>query len=404
MTLGRNWERIELPGRRTQLFVYQKPIAYLQNGIYVPITNVLTLGGSAPFVVHVDELLQFDVRAKLTGNAPVLKFGKGQTHVHMTPLNTNNVDGVVNGQSITFPEAWPNADLKLIVAGHRVQKDIILRTGHPQTFQFRIDAHQGLDVEMLSTPDFRILQPVLRSPNGLADVPLAWDVSQSGGKYILTVTLPRGDFAGWVLDPTLTLQPDATDGLDCYIYDSSPATNTSVQVVLAAGERSTGAMILRSLIKFNLSALPDGAIISSAVLSLTITAENSDNVRTCRVYRQKRTWVETQATWNNYSSGNSWQTAGGFGADDCEQTDIGSASFSASETAGTVKDFSLTPITKAGLDLGNGWLLKMDTETNDENDFRSSNGVTAGDRPKLGVVYTLGGFPGTGMLRGLVGG
>jgi len=190
---------------------------------------------------------------------------------------------------------------------------------------------------------------------------------------------------------TLTLQPDATDGIDTFIDSGLPDTNYATGVTCQVGERSAAANIYRQLIKFDLSALPADAIISSAVLSLYATLDRSTNARTFRVYRLKRAWVEAEATWNIYSTGNNWSTAGGFHADDCEQVEIGSRAFTATETINVFKDFPLTPTTKAGLDLGNGWLIKADTEVDDNYSFASSDNATASNRPKLVIEYTVPG-------------
>ncbi len=144
--LGRNFEREDLGGGRFRLTQYLKPISYQENGVWTRITNALGASGDPAYPVGVDELCQFRVKDKLRGQSPIIHFGKGQTHVRFTPLNTNHVDGVVSGQSITFPEAWNNADLKLTIAGHRLQKDVVLRAGHPQQFAFRIDEHAAQDV------------------------------------------------------------------------------------------------------------------------------------------------------------------------------------------------------------------------------------------------------------------
>lgn len=190
---------------------------------------------------------------------------------------------------------------------------------------------------------------------------------------------------------TLTLQPDGTAGVDTSITSGAPTTNNGTATTLNLGDRNDQVNARRVLIKFDLSTLPSDATITSAVLSLFCITDFSSNARTYRVYRLKRAWVESQATWNIYSTGNNWSTAGGFHVDDCEQTDIGSRAFSATETLNQFKDFALTPTTKADLDLGNGWLIKADTETDDGYNFDSSDGATAGQRPKLVIEYTEAG-------------
>lgn len=193
-------------------------------------------------------------------------------------------------------------------------------------------------------------------------------------------------------EQTLTLQPDGTDGKDVRIRSDAPTTNYDSEAYLSVGEANNVAgRVFRSLISFWASIdanIPDGSLLTSVTLSLYDGAiDQSSNARTFRVYRLKRNWVENQATWNSYSTGNSWQTAGGFGANDCEQTEIGNRNFSASETPSEFKDFVLTPTTKEDLDLGYGWLIKADTETDDLYHFFESNHTTASERPKLVIKY-----------------
>lgn len=186
---------------------------------------------------------------------------------------------------------------------------------------------------------------------------------------------------------TLTLQP-GTAGIDRYIGSTGSGGSGNDENVYI-GELNVNSNVCRTLIKFDLSTLPSNAKISSATLSLYTTFDYSTNARTARVYRLKRAWSEANASWTNYDTALAWQTAGGFGANDCEQTDIGSRAFTATESIGAFKNFSLTPTSKAALDLGNGWLIKMDTESDDGYEFASGDNTASANYPKLVIVYTI---------------
>lgn len=190
---------------------------------------------------------------------------------------------------------------------------------------------------------------------------------------------------------TYTSQPDETSGIDTTLDDSNPTTNYGTGAGLGAGESNASTSVYRSLIKFDFSSISWLAVINSATLSIWLFANAASNTRTCRVYRQKRAWVETQATWNVYSTGNSWQTAGGFGPNDCEQTDIGSRSLAAAESSGE-KQWTLTASAVEAMVNGgwtnNGFLLKNDYEVNDQHSFRASAYTTSSERPKLVMDYT----------------
>lgn len=188
--------------------------------------------------------------------------------------------------------------------------------------------------------------------------------------------------------PITILQPAAADN---YIQDNLPNQNNGSNTGINVGEWNGGAARNRTLIKFDLTSIPPGARVRTATLSLYQYTEASSNDRTLRVYRQKRQWVESQSTWNIYSTGNNWQTAGGFGVDDCEQTDIGSRAFGSAEANGW-KDWALDPGAIEAMISGsfenNGFLMRADTEVNDEYRFRSSDYTTdALLRPKLTIDW-----------------
>jgi len=205
---------------------------------------------------------------------------------------------------------------------------------------------------------------------------------------------------------TVTLQPSSSG---CTIYNPAPTTNYNHANYdrLVIGESNTVTGATRWLLKFN--GLSDGTIptdakITSAVLTLVATHDYSDNARTCRVYRSKRAWVASQATWNIYATGSSWQTAGGFGENDCEQTDIGSQSYTASESIPASKSYTLdnTAIREivAGIWANNGFLLKFDTENNDAYEHATQTYATTSYRPKLVIEYTTG-PPGVKTINGI---
>lgn len=185
---------------------------------------------------------------------------------------------------------------------------------------------------------------------------------------------------------TLTLQPAA--GIDNFIRSGFGNKGTDT-TLLVGNSNDANNYTTRTLIKFDLSTLPDNAVISSATLSLYCNGCLSSNARTFKVYRVIRAWEESQSTWLLWKTGSNWGTAGAFGSDDCEQTAVGSRDFQATESTGEFKDFALTPTTKSGLDLGNGWLIKADTEEDDAYQFASSDSAVEAQRPKLTIVYTL---------------
>jgi hypothetical protein len=195
--------------------------------------------------------------------------------------------------------------------------------------------------------------------------------------------------------PTLTLQPNETDAIDTVLALHTPNDNYGTADALYLGVWVNNSERYNLLIKFDLSSLPSNAIISSATLSIYLAQDWASNPGSWQweVFPVKRAWVENQATWNVYSTGNSWQTPGGIGPNDIDSTAIGSVTVTDTETINAFKDIPLTPTTKAGLEAyGNGWLVKSNATTSLQlYAIYLSAHSTASQRPKLTIVYTEGG-------------
>jgi hypothetical protein len=195
-------------------------------------------------------------------------------------------------------------------------------------------------------------------------------------------------------------QPTGSDGIDTPLNSSAPTTNYSTSVTIWAGESYAGSLIARSLIKFseigNFLIDPDlmGFQVSEAYLYLTVSADDSFNARNCDIFRVLVDWDEAVATWNIRKAATNWGAAGLLAGTDYNSTAIASTSFSASETAGIVKSFSLdVPTIQAMIDgtyPNYGFLIKMQTEINDEYLFHSSNSATPDFAP---ILYLIGTRP-----------
>ncbi|NUQ39607.1 MAG: DNRLRE domain-containing protein, partial [Caldilineales bacterium] len=97
---------------------------------------------------------------------------------------------------------------------------------------------------------------------------------------------------------------------DTFISAWHPANNYGLDQELALRPGPVRA----SLFRFDLSAIPAGALVSKAYLALYTTVQ--PGTFTGRIYRMLRPWSEMQANWNQAAAGQPWAAPGGQAAVD----------------------------------------------------------------------------------------
>ncbi|GMQ95000.1 MAG: hypothetical protein BMS9Abin13_110 [Patescibacteria group bacterium] len=170
---------------------------------------------------------------------------------------------------------------------------------------------------------------------------------------------------------------------DTYIHDNLPTTNNgSATEILVDGSALEQ---YGTLLKWDITDIPAGQIVQSAVITLTSFNATSD---TYSVYEMLRNWVESEATWEIYATGSSWQTNGGTGALDSGTTVFGTITGGTGERTITLN--------ASGVALVQGWVNNPSSNygffienylATDGADFRSREYATASSRPKLTVTY-----------------
>lgn len=108
---------------------------------------------------------------------------------------------------------------------------------------------------------------------------------------------------------TLTIQPSAKD---THLREDEATANFGTLTFIRVYNRSGRSN--RSILEFDLSGLPSGAVISSATLELfyhDYPVYTNPVGLTVWAYKLSRTdWVEAEATWNIYKTGSDWTAAG----------------------------------------------------------------------------------------------
>ncbi len=308
------------------------------------------------------------------------------------------------------------ADLIYDHGGHFGKFGLVLKTAarplnrefaFPLTYQGlvrngRVLSYQGQDVMHMRPFDAYDLDDPLGTR---INVPHEFRNVQGQEFVVLTLPIEIDSFARPVLDPTLVLQPDATDGLDAAMHNIAANNNFGVSTNLYAGKRGDGNRV-RSLIQFDLSSIPSSAEIADGTLSLHCHT----HIR-AKVYRANRVLVSWEegvndnatpgggvdgCTWNNRNHNGSiaWDGAG---------CDTAGSDYLTRDNAITIDGAAVwydwdvqTDVAAwvAGSAANYGSRLWCTTDNlspvnTDYGEFYSSDHGTAATRPVLTVAYTV---------------
>lgn len=404
MRLSRCFIEEEIAKDTWRQIISQRPVAWQKNGAWLPIKNEISADGH--FGVGATELIDVSVRPKYdSASADAhIRIGDDIDHISFAPVSPKlsvKPQGVISENKIKFPGCWPGADLEYVLAGHQIQKNIYLHDGHPRIIAFIVKSHSGFDPKTLSIGQtLKILQPLLYNPMTNDVIRLQWDISQVRGNFVLSVRLP-GDFSGWILDPTTTLQPGAA-GYDTYCISTTANTNYGTAELFGNGDWSSATAAIVSFIKFDLSSIPSGHTVSDATLALyEYDASDVTGVGSwaTNLHRLLRDWVEGEATWNIYSTGNSWTTAGAKSDGNDRDADVSAAVTLDGTAAAAFVEWNAATLTDdvgkmvAGTYSNYGWVIESpnaEYQGTDQayNAYRSSDYGTSSDRPKLTVIHS----------------
>ncbi len=197
-----------------------------------------------------------------------ISFGVNGGVILSEPLATNDVSVLVGGDTITYYGAWEATDLAYTVSGQGIKEKIILHNGSsPKSFTFKLEL-QGLALredEIFELYDrqgqlaFTFSRPYAYDSRGRRGQ--VTDVLERRNKdyyYTMEVDETFLEKAAYpvVIDPTFDLADSevSTDG------DTDGLTITSDALTMMAGYVNPG--VSRAFIEFNISSIPDSAILS----------------------------------------------------------------------------------------------------------------------------------------------
>lgn len=182
---------------------------------------------------------------------------------------------------------------------------------------------------------------------------------------------------------TVVLQGDPLAGEDTHIAQASSVQNYGTSTQLLSNSQSNAQS--RLLLRFDLSGIPAGATIQSAVLELYYQSAKNSLSEVLRVHRLTRAWTEPGTTWRTYDGVNNWTSQGG----DFDAAVV--ASVTLDSTVNVWKAWTVTALVQSwmnGTNPNHGMLLETPARSgNNERRFASSENASAALRPKLTLTY-----------------
>jgi hypothetical protein len=245
------------------------------------------------------------------------------------------------------------------------------------TYSAYVTPASGTEQVIGTNLSFRIGQGTVTSLNN-------WTVVADAGSFqacSLVIAPPQSQ--------TRTLQ----QGLDGYLgvtdtwlnyYDPNLNLNNESKLTILGGSENA-----KVLLRFDLSSIPANAVIISATLSVyNYSHQASANGGTLSIHRVDKQWVEWQATWNVYSSGNAWTAAGMQAGTDYVSSPANSITIDTSTNVW--RSFDVTAQIQqwvSGAAQNNGFVVRSPTYGVKPNFYSSGYLLDPTLRPKLSITY-----------------
>jgi|GEM_PF-1812764 len=229
--------------------------------------------------------------------------GKGQNKLKFMPVQSSPSKGYVDENQrnkIIYQDAWNDTDVTLEVSPNGLKETIILKTDRaPSSFSFEVEGSLEDDL----TAGKVLIQPAwLQDANGeKRDV--VQTIRREGDKTFIDLT---ADVTGMTypieIDPTVTIQPDASTGIDTFVHSENPTANYGTDVGLFAGVYQ-GSALFETFIKFNISSIPVNADVINASVILHVIGVDDSNPYGFTAHEVTADWTES-ITWNTKPSYN----------------------------------------------------------------------------------------------------
>lgn len=191
-------------------------------------------------------------------------------------------------------------------------------------------------------------------------------------------------FSPAVFADTITLNPSDDATISSY-SGMREAGGDAVTMIAGTLGFSGGGVPARALLRFNLSELPAGSVVTSAALTVTVTRSGTATPQLYTLHRLLTDWTENAATWDD-SGVNAW-SGGNFVSPPDATATLGSSGSSAFGSSTGLVNTVQRWLTNSASNFG--WILRNQNEVTPQNARRLASREAGSDMPSLVLDYTL---------------
>jgi len=309
-TSGRGWAEI-----------HGESIHYQDGqGAWQPINNNLTT--SSGDYAYQNMANRFTSKFKSSLSSNFFNFSQNGQQISFTLQDANSSTAVTSGNSISYPGALDNIDLKYVVLPDGV-KSLLTLNNEPssRTVTFTLTISSGLQVALangevkVTDQDDNVfwlmakpstLQPIIREL-----IFTDYSLNQiNSTTYNVSFTIPDSFLPnpemGYpvVIDPSIEIRNEQNNASNMVVEDDPTTTYQSSynNSVLPVGHTSLGEG--RSFLKYDISGIPASSTIDGATFSIT-TQEERASISRVKIYKVTQDWNPQSLNWNNQPSVNS---------------------------------------------------------------------------------------------------
>jgi RHS repeat-associated protein len=402
---GPDAEGVELPGKRTaysdtfrlpsgerETRLFQTPVNYRdEDGAWQPIAEGLRetpsgalTNGDNSFDLHLPQDL---------GEAPI-KVTLGDAWVSESPLGVPTAPAELEGNVATYPPEGSGPSFEFTGLANGLKENVRLAgPSAPTTYRYRLDASAGVvptltedgaiqfrdaDEKLVAEMPAPVMYDASETPAPAGAVQYQLQPSEGGGWDLVVEADP--DWLGaegrsWpvTIDPSTTVPAPSADCIIATTTESQMCGTAGYTYLTAKANYVSGGetQLARTLLNFNLSAIPKGASLTQATIGLNSVKE-ATNVSQVDLYGAGRSWT-TKATWTYWGNTHKliptsyqWTTLGGDVEGSTPKASITTAERGSAPGWWNFSSPSLTWLVQRWIDgivPNNGVLLKLHEES-----------------------------------------